>query len=740
MRYALFTSLLTISVLSSSPVNAAPAYDWSRRLGGPSSNTAYDVAIDGSGNVVIVGAFTGSMNVGGVVLTSVASWDVFLSKFDANGAHQWSKRFGGSGVDMGKAVTVDGAGNITMTGFFRGPVSFGGFDVAGGTRDIFVARFDASGLHQWSRGYGSTRDDEGHDIVADASGNVILTGHYGGPIDFGGGVVTPVLSSFDAFVLKLNGAGSYQWSKSAGSLNAEFGYGVAVDASNSVLVTGQFNNTVDFGGGPLTSAGLSDAFLVKYDEAGVHQWSTRLGGSHADIGQGIGTDASGAVVVTGVYDGAFLVKYDTNGVQQWSRSFPSSDVIQGLDLAVSGAGTIIVTGNLRGATNFGGGPLTSAGDDDIFLAVCEADGAHRWSQCFGSTGDDWGYGCAFDRAGDLIATGMFSASVDFGGGAMVSAGLSDAYLVKFDDTVADTTPPTITCPASVQVEAAGAGGTPATDATIAAFLLGVSASDDTDPAPVITHDAPAVFPIGTTPVTFSATDVSLNQAECTAAVTVVDTTPPEISVVLDHDLLWPPNHKFVTVCAEVTVADNAEPEFALVSITSNESTNGRGDGHTKEDIRGASFGTPDLCFDLRAERSGNGDGRIYEIVYTASDGSGNAVYDTVEVRVPHDMSGDMNETTGSEQSSALTSVHPNPFNPQTTVEYMLAADDPVRIVIYDARGSMVRSLVDQRMPAGGHRVMWNGIDQAGRPVSSGIYFVKMVAGSHVESRKLVLLK
>jgi hypothetical protein len=682
------------------------------------------------------------MNLGGGTLTSAGSYDIFLAKFDASGVHQWSQRFGGAGLDGAQAVTVDGAGNITMTGYFTGSVSLGGAPLAGGAaRDIFVARYNGSGLHQWSQRYGSTSADEGKDIVTDAFGNVIVTGSYGGAINFGGGSSTPAFGSLDVFVLKLDSAGGYQWSKGMGGSGSDIGCGVAVDTSNHILLTGQFSNAVNFGGTPLTSSGSSDVFVAKYAEDGTHQWSTRLGGPNADSGQGIGADASGGVVATGYYDGAFLVKYDTNGVPQWTQSFTSTQVVQGLDLAVSSTGKIAITGNLRGTTNFGGGPLTSAGNDDIFVAIFEATGAHRWSQRFGNTGNDGGYGSAFDPSGNLIATGIFTTSVNFGGGLLVSAGMTDGYLVKFDDdVVADTTPPVITCPADIQVGQTGPDGTPATHPAIAAFLSGATASDDLDPAPIVTNDAPAVFPPGTTSVTFTARDASGNHAECAANVSVLDATPPTINVVLDKHVLWPPNHKFVTVCAEVTVSDNvdADPTFALVSITSNESGDGHGDGHTSEDIRGAAIGTPDRCFDLRAERAGNGNGRVYEIVYGVSDRSGNAAYDTVQVRVPHDMSANSGEE--SSRSTALTSAHPNPFNPETTVEYSLAAADRVHIVIYDARGSLVRSLVDGIMPAGEHRVTWNGVDQANRPVSSGIYFVRMTAGSHVETLKIVLLK
>ncbi|HET6348899.1 MAG TPA: FlgD immunoglobulin-like domain containing protein [Candidatus Krumholzibacteria bacterium] len=743
MRPLTLTCLLSAATLfASTPVNAAPVYDWGNRIGGQGVNNAYGVAVDGSGNVVVAGTFTGSMNLGGGTLTSAGSYDVFLAKYDANGAFQWSQRFGGTGLDGARAVAFDGAGNIVMTGYFGGSVSFGGAPLTGGAHDIFVAKFDGSGAHQWSHYYGGAGIDEGMDVAVDASGNVLIAGQYVGAVDFGGGPVS-AFGGLDAFVLKLDAAGVYQWTRCAGSINPDVARGVAVDASGNVFLTGSFSGSIDPGSGPLTSAGSTDAFLAKYAADGTPQWSARIGGTGADSGQQLGVDASGSVVVTGIYNGAFLAKYDTDGVPQWNQNFASSGLVQGLDVAVRPDGGIVFTGNLQGSTNFGGGMLTSAGNDDIYITRCDASGAHVWSQRFGSTGDDWGYGCTFDNAGNVVAAGIFAASVDFGGGAMTSMGLADGYVVKFDsgETIADTTPPTLTCPGDIQVDAVDASGTPATDPAIAAFLAGAGAIDDTDPAPVIHTDAPAVFPIGTTPVMFTAMDVSGNHSECTSNVTVRDATPPFIGVTLDKTVLWPPDHKFVTVCATVTTSDNSgtEPAFTLVSITSSEPVNGHGDGHTSPDIQNADYGTADRCFDLRAERSGNGDGRIYSIVYSAMDGSGNAVYDTVEVRVPHDMSASTNGA-GASQSALLTSVHPNPFNPETTVEYTLLNGGYVDLTIYDAHGAVVRQLVSQTMSAGDHSVMWNGTDRGGNPVSSGIYFVRMTAGSHVDTRKLVLLK
>ncbi len=97
----------------------------------------------------------------------------------------------------------------------------------------------------------------------------------------------------------------------------------------------------------------------------------------------------------------------------------------------------------------------------------------------------------------------------------------------------DTTPPTITCPVDSIVEATGPSGAPASDSAIQAFLGGATATDDADPSPNITNDAPDPFPFGITGVTFTATDFSGNAAFCTAGVTVVDTTPPSITCPAD---------------------------------------------------------------------------------------------------------------------------------------------------------------------------------------------------------------
>jgi len=128
--------------------------------------------------------------------------------------------------------------------------------------------------------------------------------------------------------------------------------------------------------------------------------------------------------------------------------------------------------------------------------------------------------------------------------------------------------------------------------------------------------------------------------ECGGAIVFHDTTPPEITLVVDPGVLWPPNHSMIPVSVGWQVQDVCDPNpaVALVSVTSSEPDDaaGYGDGATTTDIQGAEIGTPDTVLVLRAERDGKGSGRVYMLTYRAQDGSGNAAPAVATVMVPHD--------------------------------------------------------------------------------------------------------
>ena len=181
------------------------------------------------------------------------------------------------------------------------------------------------------------------------------------------------------------------WSQGFGNGTGQEGWGVAFDPSGNVVMTGYFYGTMDFGGDTLTSVVNSDIFLAKYDANGTHLWSQQFGDADYQFGYSVAFDA---------------------------------------------VGNVVMTGNFAGTVDFGGGPLTSAGVDDIFLAKFDANGTHLWSQGFGDASNfQDGYSVAFDPSGNVVMTGQFGGTVDFGGGTLTSAGQSDIFLAKFGGSV-----------------------------------------------------------------------------------------------------------------------------------------------------------------------------------------------------------------------------------------------------------------------------------------------------------------
>ncbi len=143
------------------------------------------------------------------------------------------------------------------------------------------------------------------------------------------------------------------------------------------------------------------------------------------------------------------------------------------------------------------------------------------------------------------------------------------------------------------------------------------------------------LPLGTHVFTLTVDDGSGGSDTDSVTIVVADTTAPEISVTLSPSVLKPANHKLIDIAATVVAEDGCgTAAVTLVSVVSNEPDNGLGDGDTAGDIQGAAIGTDDRAFQLRAERSGGGNGRVYTVTYAATDGSGNVATVSAMVVVP----------------------------------------------------------------------------------------------------------
>lgn len=194
---------------------------------------------------------------------------------------------------------------------------------------------------------------------------------------------------------------------------------------------------------------------------------------------------------------------------------------------------------------------------------------------------------------------------------------------------ADATPPELSLPDDLTIEATSASGAVANFTISATDAISSSVTTTADPA------SGTVFPLGTTTVNVSAIDSAGNTSTGSFTVTVQDTTAPAIEqLTASETSLWPPNHKLVAVTLAATVTDAVDPSpvTRIISVTSNEPVEGEGSGSTSPDW----VITGDLSVQLRAERAGGGSGRVYTITVESRDASGNASVQTVLVTVPHD--------------------------------------------------------------------------------------------------------
>jgi hypothetical protein len=371
----------------------------------------------------------------------------------------WSKWYQGSGDDVGKSVALDGVGNVMVAGHYQGVVDFGTGSMtsytppaSGPTIDAFVAKYSPLGVAVWSRGFGGDNTDSAESVAADSSGNVVVTGYQSSTsADYGGGLLSSH-GSRDIFVAKYSSSGGYVWAKMIGGTGLDGGSGVATDSAGNVCVTGYFSTStagVDFGGGALFSAGSQDVFLVKYNSAGAFQWSKRFGSTGSDTGNAVAVDSAGNVVIFGNFIGTidfgggpltsaggqdiFVAKFSPSGGYIWSKRFGGTGLDNARGLAVDGSGNVVLTGDFVNTINFGGSDLTSAStESDVYLAkLSGADGSHIWSKRFGSsTTADAGYGVAVDGLGNVAVTGYFGQNVDFGGGVIWAQGY-DIFVAKY---------------------------------------------------------------------------------------------------------------------------------------------------------------------------------------------------------------------------------------------------------------------------------------------------------------------
>jgi hypothetical protein len=656
--------------------------------------------------------------------------DIFVAKFDAAGIHLWSQRFGFGGNQRGFSVATDASGNVIVTGYFEGSADFGGGSlVSAGGYDLFVAKFNAAGTHLWSQRFGDASDTQYFpDVATDGSGNVIVTGYFQGTVDFGGGALVSAGAS-DIFVARFDAAGTHVWSQRFGDADTQRAFSVAADGSGDFILAGDFFGTVDFGGGGLTSAGANDVFVARFDAAGTHLWSRGFGDINSQYMGGV---------------------------------------------TVDGWGNAIVTGDFYGTVDFGGGALTSLGLD-VFVARFDAAGNHLWSQRFGTFFSQYGVDVAADDWGNVVATGYFQGTMDFGGGPLTSAGGIDIFVAKFwrspeihavrdvpgdqggwvnlawDGSGADSPAehaikrytiwraidPSL---ASVMLASGATLGTEPPDGLEGAesFIRAERAGAATYYWYLITSMDAYYLPGYSAPIPtlFDSTVVS---SEYHYFQVIAHTPNPYVFFTSDPDSGYSIDNLAPGQPQSLVAQQSATPYGVTLSWKPN----------TEADLshyavyRGASPGFVPGPGNLIAspQDTTTFDGGWqwsagYHYKVSALDVHGNE--SSHALVGPEDVSGDGGGAVP--VAVYLLQNAPNPFNPTTRIVFGIRQASHVILAVFDAAGRRVAVLVDGRREAGQHVETWDGLDDRARPAASGVYFYRLTTPGETLTRKMVLLK
>lgn len=294
-------------------LSSSGAWIWAKSVGGSGSDWASGVDTDSAGNVFMSGGFQSSMTIGLTVLTSAGSNDLYITKLDSSGNFLWANKVGGSGDDNAgwlSNLAVDSAGNSFVTGQMSDSLTINGTTLtSAGGRDLFIAKFDSSGAIIWGVRAGSASSDNLFGVALDSQGNAFITGFVRGPATFGSIALTQY-GYRDGFIAKINSAGVWQWAVGFGSVNEdEQTYAVTLDREGNPVVVGDFIDPFTIGGTTLTSSGGTDGFVAKWNSSGTFQWAQSAGGSNSDGFYGVGTSSDGNLFVSGYFHGPETVNF-----------------------------------------------------------------------------------------------------------------------------------------------------------------------------------------------------------------------------------------------------------------------------------------------------------------------------------------------------------------------------------------------------------------------------------------------
>lgn len=422
---------------------------WSQQIGGTMQDRAQALELDGDGNLIVAGNFSGSFTVGTGTYTSAGSQDFFVAKLNpSDGSISWVKTFGGTAADGASGVSVDSANNIYVAGVFRDSVDFGGGAVsAAGAFDGYVLKLDGDGEYQWMKQLkgGSASAD----AISVRGATVAVGGTYQTTLTANGTTVTNG-GTFQGYLVTMGTDGSPGLVKPITGSSYSSVDSVVIDNSDNIVIGGSFSGNADFGNGSVT-ANLGDVYFAKYTASGTYLIAKSFGGSSNDSGGSVSVDPADNIFFSGTFTGSVsfggpspvnantanlvVAKFSSAGAYQWAEAFGGTTAQISGNIAANSAGDVVVAGSFCGSVQFGTSFVASVGtcaqnDHDIYAArLAGTDGAPVTAMRAGGSSADLAYAVVHASDGRHFVVGAFQGFADFGGTSRTSLGADDAIIL-----------------------------------------------------------------------------------------------------------------------------------------------------------------------------------------------------------------------------------------------------------------------------------------------------------------------
>ncbi len=386
----------------------------------------------------------------------------------------FAKQFSGTNYTQCRAMARDAAGNIVITGHFRGtmdldPTAQVQNVTTNGENDAFIIKLDANGNVLWAKTFGGVEDELPYDVCFDLAGNVIVVGTFELTVDIDPSQdVFNIISNGqdDIFVLKLSADGDFVWAASAGGDSYDQAYTVACDNTGNVVVGGSFRNAVDFNPGTSTAEMIAydfpDAYVWKLSSTGDYLWAKAFSGGAEDLVAAIAIDDTGRITAAGTFyettdfdptaatfnlnsfgsADIYIAQLEANGDFVYAKRIGGfgSDVVGAITLGDDGA--LYFTGYYQLTVDFNPDApteyLSAQGSYDIFVSKWNNDGSYAWAKGFNGGGFmNRGNDITLDPQGNVLTTGYYSASTDFdpneGIAQLGNSGGTDIFISKLNN-------------------------------------------------------------------------------------------------------------------------------------------------------------------------------------------------------------------------------------------------------------------------------------------------------------------